>query len=236
MIVIKKLEHHLNDHFTLSIPYQEIPSGENLYIVGPSGSGKSTLIKHLCGLQHQEQAQVFYDGIVLPAAKQSNLSHLGIMYMSQELSLWPHMTVIEHLLFVMQNNDYEKAKEWLTKVQLQDHAEHKPHQLSSGEQQRLALVRALAFNPRYLFLDEPFTNLDLVLADELHHIILQEQQHSSFTLVQVSHHLVGLSAAKSNIWIMQDGKVVEHGPLEDIIKDPKGTWSKKWISIITEKV
>jgi polar amino acid transport system ATP-binding protein len=236
MINIKGIKHSYGGDFRLIIDDLSIPSNSRTYIIGPSGSGKSTLLKLISGLESFDTGVIRIDEHDLKTlVKKGQLHRLQMMFMSQELGLWPHMSVLEHLQLVLGTKDTNEAIIWLDKVHLSHRADAKPYQLSGGERQRLALARALAVKPKYLFLDEPFANLDLVLANELLSIIYEEQYFSSLTLIQISHYTMGLEDPEANIVVLDNGSIVEQGNLNKIKNNPIGNWSKKWVSMLINK-
>ena len=231
--MVENLQHTYKSDFTLSIEALCIASGSNTYIIGPSGSGKSTLLKMLSGFESPDRGEVFINDQQLRVLEKSRTLHqLKLMYMSQELGLWPHLSVIEHLNLVRGSKTGDESRLWLEKVRLTEKAHLKPYQLSSGERQRVALARALITKPKYLFLDEPFANLDLVLANELLDIILETQKHAPFTLVQIAHHTMGLDNQDASIIVLENGTVVQQGALDEIQKNPLGTWSRQWVRLL----
>jgi ABC-type Fe3+/spermidine/putrescine transport system ATPase subunit len=237
MIELKNIRYSSDNNFSLNIETLFIPQKSTTCIVGPSGSGKSTLLKIMTGLENFDSGTVKIDGQdVKHLAKKDLLHQLNIMFMSQELGLWPHMSALEHIEFVLETESVHEAEDWLKKVKLDNRKLYKPWQLSGGERQRLALARALAVKPKYLFLDEPFANLDSVLANELLDIIYHEKQKRQFTLVKISHHTVGLNKANINILILDNGTIVQQGNLQEIVDNPLGIWSRKWVSLLTKKV
>ena len=236
MIKLENLRHSFGGDFTLDIQMLLIPPKSSTYIIGPSGSGKSTLLKIMAGLEEFDSGELKIDAQdVRSLVKRDQLQQLNMMFMSQELGLWPHMSVHEHIRFVLAKRDADEAVSWLEKVQLSQKAKFKPYQLSGGERQRLALARALAVKPNYLFLDEPFANLDLVLADEFLDIIHQEQHVHQFTLVQISHHTAGLDKAGANIIVLDNGRLIQQGSLREIRSAPVGKWSEKWSSLLIKE-
>ncbi len=236
MINIKNIEHSYGGDFKLMVEALSIPSNSSTYIIGPSGSGKSTLLKLICGLESFVTGDIRIDEYDLRrVVKTDQLYRLQMMFMSQELGLWPHMSALEHLQLVLDTKDADEAVVWLSKVQLSHKADARPYQLSGGERQRLALARALAVRPKYLFLDEPFSNVDLVLADELLSIIHQEQRLSLLTLIQISHYTMGLEDPDANIVVLDNGSIVQQGNLNEIKNNPIGKWSEKWVSMLIKK-
>lgn len=234
MIKLENIRHSFGGDFTLDIKHLLIPSKSSSYIIGASGSGKSTLLKIMAGLEKFNSGEISIDGYdVKRLAKKHQLHQLNMMFMSQELGLWPHMSVVDHIRFVLGTKEADDTESWLEKVQLSKQALFKPCQLSGGERQRLALVRALAVKPKYLFLDEPFANLDPVLATELVEIINQEQQLHQFSLVKISHHTVGLDKPDVNIVVLNNGSIIQQGCLQEICSNPVGKWSEKWVSLLT---
>ncbi len=237
MINIKNIEHSYGGDFKLTVEALSIPSNSSTYIIGPSGSGKSTLLKLICGLENFDKGNIKIDGNDLRSlVKTEQLYRLQMMFMSQELGLWAHMSALEHIQLVLETKNSDEVVEWLSKVQLSHKADAKPYQLSGGERQRLALARALAVRPKYLLLDEPFANLDLVLADELLSILHQEQSLSPLTLIQVSHYTMGLEDPDATILVLDQGSVIQQGNLNEIINNPIGRWSEKWVSMLTKKL
>lgn len=236
MINIKNIEHSYGGDFKLLVETLSIPSNSSTYIIGPSGSGKSTLLKLICGLESFDIGDIRIDDHDLrKLVKTGQLHRLQMMFMSQELGLWPHMSAMEHVKLVLGTKSTDEAIIWLSKVKLSHRADAKPYQLSGGERQRLALARALATRPKYLFLDEPFANLDLVLADELLSLIYQEQRLSPLTLIQISHYTMGLEDPDTNILVLDNGSIVQQGNLNEIKNNPNGKWSEKWVSMLIKK-
>lgn len=238
MIKLENITYKYDEKFTLNIQELSLKEEElTSYIVGASGSGKSTLIKVMCGLQAPQEGSVKIDGNNLRELIATQKLHtLKMMYMSQELGLWPHMSCIEHIRFMLCDAKEKEASVWLEKVQLLKKADAKPHELSGGEKQRLALARALCIEPKYLFLDEPFASLDIVLADELQQIISKEQSLHRFQLVQVSHNTLGFYDKNVNIIVIDKGEIVQSGTIVQIINNPVGRWSQKWTKLLSKKV
>lgn len=157
-----------------------VESGEFLGLQGDSGSGKTTLLRIIAGLDDDYTGGVEVNG--------------EVALVFQNLALWPHMTALEHLDFVLRArrakipNPKSQIANILGQVRFsQGLTSHYPHQLSGGEQQRLALARALAQEPEILLLDEPLANLDFALKEQIRHEIKYVHDEQGLTTIYVTH-------------------------------------------------
>lgn len=173
-----------------------IEKGTFVSIMGASGAGKSTLMHILGSLDHPTSGQVIIEGTdlyKLNAAQQSEFrnKHLGFVF--QFHHLLPEFTAIENVampLWIGGENKKEglmKAQEILERVGLKDRLNHRPQQMSGGEQQRVAIARAVVHNPKLLFADEPTGNLDTENAASIHRLFLELQKEKGITIVVVTH-------------------------------------------------
>lgn len=165
--------------------------GECVALFGPSGSGKTTLLRLIAGLDTANTGTIHINGSLAsdPEIKiKPAQRRVGMVF--QDLALWPHLNVANHLRLMMPR-DARDAEQRITallkSVDLASLKHRKPHELSGGEKQRLALARAWAGNPRILLLDEPFSNLQLTLKKELLEKLKQLSQAEGITLVYVTH-------------------------------------------------
>ena len=160
----------------------EVKRGEIVALVGPSGSGKSTILRLLSGLEKpsagiiKNETGVIYDNNTNLEPQKRNI---GMIF--QDYALFPHLTVLENVKFGIKGKKSERTKQalyYLKKVQMTEHANKYPHQCSGGQQQRIAIARAIATKPQVLLLDEPFSNLDAslrsVVRKEIRNIIKDE--------------------------------------------------------------
>jgi len=149
-----------------------VERGEFVAILGPSGCGKSTLLMMCAGLESITSGSISIDGTPLVAPRPS----IGIMF--QDSTLLPWKTVIENVLFPIRiqrrpiGEYYHRARELLTLVGLSGFEDRKPHQLSGGMRQRVAICRALVSDPEFLLMDEPFSALDAITRDEMNEALL----------------------------------------------------------------
>ena len=173
-----------------------IERGERVALVGPSGCGKTTIFRLVAGLDVPDSGSIRING-TLVAEHGRNLvepeqRHIGMVF--QDLALWPHMTVHEHLDFTLRYDKRNKPADRPSRIQailemvrLSDRARAKPGELSGGEQQRVALARALVANPTIVLMDEPLSSVDPELNLHLRREILRLHAELGFALVYVTH-------------------------------------------------
>lgn len=193
-----------------------INQGEIVSIVGASGAGKTTLLQILGTLDKSDSGAVYYDNIDVMSLSNKKLAQFrneNIGFIFQFHHLLPEFTAIENVCipaYLGKKNKKEteaKAKELLSKLGLSNRIDHKPSELSGGEQQRVAVARALINNPKVILADEPSGNLDSANAQELHNLFFQLRDEMGQTFVIVTHNneLANLSDRKIE---MKDGKMV----------------------------
>ncbi|MEO9943768.1 MAG: ABC transporter ATP-binding protein [Paraglaciecola sp.] len=193
---------HLFQELTLSII-----QGQSYAITGPSGSGKSSLLMLMAGLENPTSGQ----GIYVNNQKNSALSELreeaGFIF--QQFHLLPELTALHNVALPLKlrgvKNAEAKAKVWLQRVGLEHRLQHKPQQLSGGEQQRVAIARALVFQPKFIFADEPTGNLDTKSAQEVADILFSCCQEHGAGLVMVTHSQE-LAERAQHIYVFSNGK------------------------------
>ncbi len=166
-----------------------IAQGESYAITGPSGAGKSSLLMLISGLEIPTSGQ----GVYVNAEQKKTLSELrnDIGFIFQQFHLLPELTALNNVALPLKlrgdKNAMAKAKVWLDKVGLAHRVDHKPSELSGGEQQRVAIARALVFEPKFIFADEPTGNLDQKSATEIANILFTCCQENNAALVLVTH-------------------------------------------------
>jgi putative ABC transport system ATP-binding protein len=191
-----------------------IDGGRVVAITGPSGSGKSTLLGLLAGLDSPSTGSVVLDGVDITALDEDSLARLRgrrIGFVFQFFHLLPSLTALENVLVPMEiagaPNAAARAKELLGEVGLDERAHHYPSQLSGGEQQRIAIARALANNPPILLADEPTGNLDSTTGHQIIQLLLEVNRTRQTTLVLVTHDPELAAVADISI-ALRDGRVV----------------------------
>jgi len=194
----------------------EIKKGEVVSIVGASGAGKTTLLHILGTLDRADTGSIEINNTAIHSLKDKELSRFRnkeIGFVFQFHYLLPEFTALENVCipaYIAKINAAEvkqKAKELLTMLGLQDRLEHKPSELSGGEQQRVAVARALINNPSVVFADEPSGNLDSANAKDLHNLFFTLRDKFSQTFVIVTHNEELAQMADRKL-TMRDGKIV----------------------------
>lgn len=193
----------------------EVAAGEAVALVGPSGCGKTTALKHLNGLVFPDQGSVSVDGTPL-TQKNLILHRRRTGYVIQEVGLLPHWTVAQNIATVLRLAQAEarvitaRVHALLDAVGLARELENrKPHQLSGGQRQRVGIARALAAEPRFLLMDEPFGSLDPLTRVRLRQLVVDLRRARQLSLVLVTHDLEDARAIADRVCVMRQGRVVE---------------------------
>ena len=197
----------------------QIEQGESLAIIGPSGSGKTTLLNLLGTLDTADQGQLTFDGQSIDAYSPKKLAlfrNQEIGFVFQTHHLLPQLNVLENVMLPTlafgnkkaRNQSENLALKWLDKVGLSDKIDKLPAQLSGGECQRVAVVRALVNQPKLILADEPTGSLDQESADQLSKLLLQISQEEKVSLVVVTHS-EKLANKMQRVLELKDGKIVE---------------------------
>ena len=235
-ITIKYGNHTVLSNFSL-----EVESGQIMCLVGPSGCGKTTLVRALLGLVKPETGTITVgDRCLFDAAKRVNVPaekrNIGIVF--QDYAVWPHMTVIENVSYPLKKQRRPKseirqrAMHVLEQVHMVDYINHLPGQLSGGQQQRVAIGRALVTNSDVVVLDEPITNLDAKLREEMLIEIRMIQQRLGATILYVTHDQHSALQLCDKMAIMrQDGSLSQYGTDEDIILRPADRFTFEFIGV-----
>lgn len=194
----------------------EIPEKNISVIIGASGAGKSTLLHILGGLDKPDSGKISVNGTNIFSLSARNLTrfrNLEMGFIFQFHHLLPEFSAEENVAIPMmikgesKNNSINKARELLDRLELKNRYDHKPAELSGGEQQRVAVARALVNNPPILFADEPTGNLDSLNSENLHLVFKDLRDNFNKTLVIVTHNQELIKIA-DNIFEMKDGKII----------------------------
>ena len=202
----------------------DIEKGERIVILGPSGCGKTTLLRLIAGFINPDKGKLTIDGkavadngkcIIEPEGRQ-----VGMVF--QDLALWPHMTNYKNIEFGLKAKKVPKAEireridTILEKVQMVEFKNAYPGELSGGEQQRIALARALVTHPKILLMDEPLSSLDTDLRHVLMKEILRLQEELAITMIYVTHDRGEAFSLATRIVVMKEGKIQKIGTVSQI--------------------
>lgn len=200
-----------------------IAEGEFVSLLGPSGCGKTTILRMVAGLVEPSRGRILIgrdDVTVLPPNKRG----LGLVF--QSYALFPHMTVFENVAFGLRRRKVagaeldKRVREALGMVRLAAFGERYPRQLSGGQQQRVAIARALAPHPRVLLFDEPLSNLDAQLRDEMQIELKRLQRNLGITTLFVTHDQGEALSMSDRVGVMAKGVMQQFASPEDIYHRP----------------
>ncbi|BCA29948.1 spermidine/putrescine ABC transporter ATP-binding protein [Metapseudomonas otitidis] len=210
----------------------EIGKGEFVTLLGPSGCGKSTLLRCIAGLTEVDGGQILLDGQdLVPLSPQKR----GIGMVFQSYALFPNMTAAQNVAFglrmqkVGRDDSARRVQEALAMVELDQHAERYPHQLSGGQCQRVALARSLVTRPRLLLLDEPLSALDARIRKHLREQIRSIQQELGLTTIFVTHDQEEALTLSDRIFLMNAGRIVQSGDAETLYTAPVDAFAAGFI-------
>ncbi len=210
----------------------EVETGKLLTLLGPSGCGKTTTLRSVAGLEKPDEGRIVIDGeAVFDSAEGINVpaNRRGIGMVFQSYAIWPHMTVFENVAFPMrvaQDRKYSNAEieemvaRALDMVRLGGYQSRSSTQLSGGQQQRLALARGLVKEPKLLLLDEPLSNLDAKLREQMRFELKRLQLELGLTTLYVTHDQAEALALSDEIAVMDSGHVIQRGTPYEIYHKP----------------
>ena len=198
--------------------------GQITCLLGPSGCGKSTTLRMIAGVETQSSGEVWVDGQLICGSGFSQppeKRYIGLIF--QDFALFPHLTVWQNVGFgISKNNEgiREKAYDLLSKVGLSSKSDKYPHELSGGEQQRVALIRALAPKPRIMLMDEPFSGLDKRLRDDIRDETLDILKSEETAVLLVTHEPEEAMKMADEIALMRNGEIVQKGAPYNLYNAP----------------
>ncbi len=228
-----------NNHHVLRNVNIEIFKGEVIVICGPSGAGKSTLLRAINRLEPIEEGEIIVDGLYLSDPR-TNLTALraeiGMVF--QHFNLYPHKTALKNIMLAPQKvrrlskkQAMERAIKLLEKVGLSHKRDAYPVQLSGGEQQRVAIARSLAMEPKIMLFDEPTSALDPELINEVLEVMVSLAKEG-MTMVVVTHEIGFAEGVADRVLFMDNGEIIETGKPPDIFVNPQHSRTREFMSKI----
>jgi len=218
----------------------KIKHGEITSLIGPSGSGKSTLIRLLSLLEVPSSGVVNFETTEISFTKTKAIIPKdfwpNVTVVFQQLFLWPHLTMLENIMLphhkVDSTSDFfiKKLNYLISFFELHNLSKRYPNQLSIGQRQRVAIIRALMLNPKYILLDEITASLDIEHIHKVKEVLLKEKEAGKGIVIAT--HLIGFAKSISdNVWFIDNGKFIEQGS-KDILTNPKSERLSKFLSLI----
>jgi ABC-type Fe3+/spermidine/putrescine transport system ATPase subunit len=209
----------------------QVEEGELVVLLGPSGCGKTTCLRLLAGFERPDEGEIHLDGREMatpgrfvPPEKR------GISVVFQTYALWPHLSVYKNVAYGLEvrgenaKRIKERVQEVLELVQLGSLGHRAPHELSGGQQQRVALARALVTDPNTLLLDEPLSNLDTRLREEMRFEVKRLHHHLGITTVYVTHDQAEALSLADRVVVMNAGRIEQQGPPELVYRRPRTSY------------
>jgi ABC-type polar amino acid transport system ATPase subunit len=237
IVRIEALEKYFGSNHVLRGVDLEIRQREAVMVIGRSGSGKTTLLRCINFLEEPTAGWVEVDGVRLKAdplrarsrqhqeAIRQIRQRAGMLF--QEFNLFPHMSVLGNcieapiqVLRLSRDKAVQRAEYYLEVVGLSDKRDEYPSRLSGGQKQRVAIARALCMEPKVLLFDEPTSALDPELIGEVLHV-MEDLAHSGTTMIVVTHEMHFAEEAADRVVFMEEGRIIEQGPPEQLLRDPR---------------
>jgi iron(III) transport system ATP-binding protein len=232
---LRKTFGHLVAVRDVSVEFEE---GAMTAVLGPSGCGKTTTLNLIAGFVEPDEGTIYFGdrpiadlarGIAVPP----NHRNLGMVF--QSYALWPHLTIGENVAYGLKMRRVSRAErdsavmESLRTVKLETHVDCYPHQLSGGQQQRVAFARALAYSPAILLFDEPLSNLDAHLREEMRFEIKEIHRKIGITAIYVTHDQAEAMVLSDRIVVMEAGRVRQVGSPRELYEQPAGMFVASFI-------
>jgi ABC-type Fe3+/spermidine/putrescine transport system ATPase subunit len=216
--------------------------GELFCILGPSGCGKTTLLRMIAGLETPDEGSIELDGRLVVDQGKPRLTpqERVIGFVFQDLALWPHLTVGGNLDFVLRARQIsrpsrqEQIRKVLNRVHLSEFEGAHPETLSGGEQQRLAIARALVSNPLLVLLDEPLSSLDYRLRAQLQQELVSWLREFKVTALIVTHDQNEAFAMADRLAIMNSGRLVQVGTPEGVRQAPSDPFVREFLMGVSQ--
>ena len=209
-----------------------LEEGRLLTLLGPSGCGKTTILRAIGGFLKLDQGSILLNGQdISPISPEER----EVATVFQSYGLFPNMKVYENVAYGLKFRGIRKkeardmAYDFLNKVHLEEEGEKYPSQLSGGQQQRVALARSLIIKPKLLLLDEPLSNLDAKLREQMREEIRQVQQEFGVTMIFVTHDQNEAFSISDEVMLMNEGKLVQKSSPEDLYLHPNSAFALDFI-------
>ncbi|MFM2477547.1 ABC transporter ATP-binding protein [Celerinatantimonas sp. MCCC 1A17872] len=238
-IKIEQLSKAFAEQSVLNDINLNIEQGQFVTLLGPSGCGKTTLLRIIAGLEQADAGCIMANhrqfmhvekGIFVPPQRRE----LGFVF--QDYGLWPHMNVFDNIAFTLKISGHynrarirDKVHQALNYVQLDGYSDYRPAQLSGGQKQRVSIARALAADRQCILFDEPLSNLDANLRDELGHQIKRLASSLELTCLYVTHDRREAQLLSDKIALLKDGQIHRFDSPEQLFRHPCDEWTASFL-------
>jgi lipopolysaccharide export system ATP-binding protein len=202
----------------------EVNSSEIVGLLGPNGAGKTTSFYMIVGLIAPDKGKVFFQNMDITRLPMHRRAQLGIGYLSQEPAIFRNMTVEENIMAILETLDIHPRERKLRLQMLMEElrishlAKNKAYTLSGGERRRLEITRALAINPSFLLLDEPFSGIDPIAVAECQEIIM-ELKEKGMGILLTDHNVRETLTITDRAYLISEGKILLSGSAQELIRD-----------------
>ena len=216
----------------------EIEDRGFITLLGPSGCGKTTTLRMTAGLETPTEGRITIDGkVVFDADKGINIppADRDIGFLFQNYALWPHMTVYQNIAFGLENLKWSKpdirkrVDELLALLKIEEFEKRYPSELSGGQQQRVAIARTLAPSPKVLFMDEPLSNLDAKLRQEMRTELKRLHSDTNSTFVYVTHDQLEAMTLSTRVCLMNSGLLQQYDPPLTVYNQPANRFVAEFV-------
>lgn len=239
VLTIQKLSKKFGERFAVNQASWSAQSGQIICLLGHSGCGKTTMLRLIAGLETPTEGSIQLERKVLwDPYQQVQAEERNIGFVFQDYALFPHLSVLENVMFglkkIPKHERQSIAESALKHVSMSHHIHSYPHTLSGGEQQRVALARALAPKPHVLLMDEPFSNLDHRLRDQIRQSTIEILKQTSTTTIIVTHDPEEALQIADQIILMHQGKIIQSGTPKQLYFQPKTLFAARYFSDLNE--
>jgi len=223
VIILENILKRFKEVVAADIPYLKIEDKEFFGLLGPSGSGKTTTLRIIAGLTKPDRGRILVDGEDI-TNKPPEKRNMGMVF--QSWALFPHLTAYENIAFGLRlrkipENEIKTRIKWAAELlQIEELLDRYPHQMSGGQQQRVAVARAIVLQPRALLFDEPLSNLDAKLREQVRFELRKLQKRLKITSIYVTHDQAEAFAICDRIAILNRGRIQQIGTPEEIYNKP----------------
>jgi polar amino acid transport system ATP-binding protein len=245
-VTLSKVHKQFGDHVVVNDVSLEVAPGEVVSIIGPSGAGKSTLLRCINLLERPDHGEITVGDVTIhpesgvTAKDLTNLRRTAGMVF-QSFNLFPHLTVLRNISIAQERvlgrprgEADERSRELLARVGLAEKADTYPTRSSGGQQQRIAIARALAMAPKVMLFDEPTSALDPELGLDVLNV-MRELADEGMTMIIVTHEMHFAQDISDRVVVMADGRIIEQGPPNQVLVKPENERTKRFLRAVTDR-